>query len=44
MKKNFKFYLIMWIILFAIFNLVAFPLRQVNLDHGISDGGNFWVA
>ena len=44
MKKNFKFYLIMWIILFAIFNLVAFPLRQVNLDYGISDGGNFWAA
>lgn len=44
MKKNFKFYLTMWIILFAVFNLVAFPLRQVILDYDISDGGNFWVS
>ena len=44
MKKNFKFYVIIWAILLAVFDLVVFLVRPVIPGYVINYDVRFWVA
>lgn len=44
MKKNFKFYFILWLILLAAFNAGIFLVRPVIPGYVLNDGAGFWAA
>lgn len=44
MKKNFKFYFILWLILLAAFNAGIFLVRPVIPGYVLNDGAGFWTA
>lgn len=44
MKKNFKFYIIIWATLLAIYNLAVFLVRPVVPGFDITYDARFWVA
>ena len=44
MKKNFKFYALIWVILLALFNAVVFLVRPVIPGFEISYDARFWVS
>ena len=43
MKKNFKSYAVIWLILFAVFNAVVFIVRSAVLEY-LSFDASFWIA
>ena len=44
MKKNFKFYALIWAIILAVFNLVVFLMRPVIPGYVINYDARFWIA
>lgn len=44
MKRNFKFYFILWLILLAAFNAGIFLVRPVIPGYVLNDGAGFWTA
>ncbi|MBQ9415833.1 MAG: hypothetical protein IJU20_03200 [Clostridia bacterium] len=44
MKKNFKFYALIWIIMLAAFNAVVFLVRPVIPGYVINYDARFWIA
>jgi len=44
MKKNFKFYALIWAIVLAVFNLVVFLVRPVIPGYVINYDARFWIA
>ena len=44
MKKNFKFYALIWAILLALFNLVVFLVRPIIPGFVIVYDARFWIA
>ena len=44
MKKNFKFYALIWVILLTVFNLVVFLVRPVIPGFVIEYDARFWIA
>lgn len=44
MKKNFKFYALIWGILFAAFNAVVFLVRPIITGYVINYDARFWIA
>lgn len=44
MKKNFKFFALIWAILLAVFNLVVFLIRPVLPGYEINYDARFWIA
>lgn len=44
MKKNFKFYALIWAIVLAVFNLVVFLVRPVIPGYVINYDVRFWIA
>lgn len=43
MKKNFKAYSLIWVILLAVFNAVVFIVRS-KVSGNVNDGAPFWIA
>lgn len=44
MKKNFKFYALIWVILLAAFNAVVFLVRPIIPGYVINYDARFWIA
>ena len=44
MKKNFKFYTLIWVILLAAFNAIVFLMRPVIPGYAINYDARFWIA
>ena len=44
MKKNVKYYVLIWLILLAVFNLVVFLVRPIIPGYVIEYDGRFWIA
>lgn len=44
MKKNFEFYALIWVILFAAFNAVVFLVRPIITGYVINYDARFWIA
>ena len=44
MKKNFKFYIIIWAILLVLYNLTVFLVRPVMPGYNINYDARFWIS
>ena len=44
MKKNFKFYIIIWAILLVLYNLTVFLVRPVMPGYIINYDARFWIS
>ena len=44
MKKNFKIYALIWVIMFMVFNAVVFLVRPILPDLAIKYDSRFWIA
>ena len=44
MKKNFKFYIIVWAILLAVYNLTVFLVKPIIPGYVINYDGRFWIS
>lgn len=44
MKKNFKFYIIIWVILLAVYNLTVFLVKPIIPGYIINYDARFWIS